>query len=128
MSSAGPGPRKARLFVTRVDPWSIAKATFLLALALGVVIVVAVSFLWWVLDYTGVFETLARNVNDVVGNSQSNFDLLSLLDFSRVVGVAIILACVEVLLTTAVVTLFAFMYNLSVVLTGGIEVVLTDEQ
>jgi hypothetical protein len=111
-----------------VDPWSVAKATFVLALALGVVIVVAIAFLWWVLDYTGVFETLARNVNDVVGNSQSNFDLLSLLDFSRVIGVAIILACVEVLLTTAVVTLFAFMYNLSVVLTGGIEVVLTDEQ
>lgn len=128
MSSAGLGPRKARLFVTRVDPWSVAKATFLLALALGVVIVVAIAFLWWVLDYTGVFETLARNVNDVVGNAQSNFDLLSLLDFSRVIGFAIILACVEVLLTTAVVTLFSFMYNLSVALTGGVEVVLTDEQ
>jgi hypothetical protein len=120
------GPRKARLFVTRLDPWSVAKVAFMLALALGIVLVVALAVLWWILDFTGVFQTLARNVNDVVGNAQSNFDLLTLLDFNRVLGVAIVLASVEVVLVTAFFTLFAVLYNLTVSITGGVEVVLTD--
>lgn len=120
------GPRKARLYVTRIDPWSVAKVAFMLAVALGIVLVVAIAVLWWVLDFTGVFETLARNVNDVVGNAQTNFDLLSLLDLTRVLGVAIVLASIEVVLVTGFVTLFAMLYNLTVPMTGGVEVVLTD--
>ena len=121
------GPRKARLYVSRIDPWSIFKAAFMLALALGVVIVVAVAVLWWVLDYAGVFVTVSSSINDVVGSATANFDLVSLLDFSRVMGVAVVVAAVEVGLVSIIATLFAFIYNLSVGLTGGVEVVLTDQ-
>ena len=121
------GPRKARLYVSRIDPWSIFKAAFMLALALGVVIVVAVAVLWWVLDYAGVFVTVSSSINDVVGSATANFDLVSLLDFSRVMGVAVVVAAVEVVLFSIIATLFAFIYNLSVGLTGGVEVVLTDQ-
>ncbi len=120
-------PRKARLYVSRIDPWSIFKAAFMLALALGIVIVVAVAVLWWVLDYAGVFATVSKSINDVVGSAAANFDLVTLLDFSRVLGVAVVVAAIEVVLISIVATLFAFMYNLTVGLTGGIEVVLTDQ-
>ena len=120
------GPRQARLYVARVDPWSVAKAAFMLAIAVGIVIVVSVGVLWYALDYLGVFATLARNVNEVIGNSQANFDLMGVLGFSRVMGAAIVIASVEVVLVSILATLFAFMYNISVGLTGGIEVVLTD--
>ena len=120
------GPRQARLYVARVDPWSVAKAAFMLAIAVGIVIVASVGVLWFALDYLGVFTTLARNVNEVVGNSQANFDLMSVLGFTRVIGAAIVIASVEVVLVSILATLFAFMYNLSVALTGGVEVVLTD--
>jgi Transmembrane domain of unknown function (DUF3566) len=121
------GPRNARLYVSRIDPWSIFKAAFMLALALGIVIVVAVAVLWWVLDYAGVFVTVSSSINDVVGSATANFDLVSLLDFSRVMGVAVVVAAVEVVLVSIIATLFAFIYNLSVGLTGGVEVVLTDQ-
>ncbi len=121
------GPRNARLYVSRIDPWSIFKAAFMLALALGIVIVVAVAMLWWVLDYAGVFVTVSSSINDVVGSATANFDLVSLLDFSRVMGVAVVVAAVEVVLVSITATLFAFIYNLSVGLTGGVEVVLTDQ-
>ena len=62
-------PRRARLYVTRIDPWSVAKASFMLALAIGIVIVVAVGVLWWVLDVTGVFLTVSRTVDEVVGSA-----------------------------------------------------------
>ena len=122
------GSRQARLYLARVDPWSVAKAAFMLAIAVGIVIVVSVCVLWFALSSLGVFETLSRNVNEVIGNSQSNIDLMSLLDFSRVLGATIVLASVEVILVSMLATIFAFMYNLTVGLTGGVEVVLTDRQ
>lgn len=121
------GSRQARLYLARVDPWSVAKAAFMLAIAVGIVIVVSVCVLWLALSSLGVFETLSRNVNEVIGNSQANFDLMSLLDFSRVLGATIVLASVEVILVSILATIFAFMYNLTVGLTGGVEVVLTDQ-
>jgi hypothetical protein len=42
-------------------------------------------------------------------------------------GVAVVVAAVEVVLVSIIATLFAFIYNLSVGLTGGVEVVLTDQ-
>lgn len=119
--------KRARLYVTRIDPWSVAKAAFMLALALGIVFVVAVATLWWVLDFTGVFVTVSRTIDEVVGSATTGFDLLSFLEFSRVIGVAIVISSVEIVLISLMATLFAIMYNLTVGLTGGVEVVLSDE-
>jgi hypothetical protein len=120
-------PRRARLYVTRVDPWSVTKSAFMLALALGVILVVAVGVVWYVLDVTGVFLAVARTVDEVVGSANTGFDLMSYLEFSRVMGVAVVIASVEIVLVSVLSTLFAIMYNLSVGLTGGVEVVLSDE-
>jgi hypothetical protein len=120
-------PKRARLYVTRVDPWSVTKSAFMLALALGVVLVVAVAVLWWVLDYTGVFLTVSRTIDEVVGSASTGFNLMNYLEFSRVIGVATVVASVEIVLVSFLATLFAIMYNLSVGLTGGVEVVLSDE-
>lgn len=126
-SEAVRSPKRARLYVTRVDPWSVTKAAFMLALAVGIVLVVAVAVLWWVLDFTGVFLTLSRTIDEVVGSATTGFDLLSYLEFSRVIGVATVVASVEIVLVSLLATLFAVMYNLTVGLTGGVEVVLSDE-
>jgi hypothetical protein len=124
---AARAPKRARLYVTRVDPWSVTKVAFMLSLALGIIIVVAVAALWWVLDVTGVFITVSRTFDEVIGTATTGFDLLSYLELSRVMGVAIIVASVEIVLVSLLATLFAIMYNLSVGLTGGVEVVLSDE-
>ena len=118
-------PRRARVYVTRLDPWSVAKAAFLLALAIGIVIVVAVGFVFWTLDSTGALDAVSRTVDDVLGTG--GFDLLTSLEFSRVLGLAAVLASVEIVLVSSLATLFAFLYNITVGLTGGIEVVLSDE-
>lgn len=120
-------PRRARLYVTRVDPWSVTKAAFMLALALGIVLVVAVGVLWNVLDSTGTFVAVSRTIDEVVGSANTGFDLMSYVEFSRVMGVAVVIASVEIVLVSIMATLFAIMYNLSVGLTGGVEVVLSDE-
>ena len=120
-------PRRARLYVTRVDPWSVTKAAFVLALALGIILVVAVGVLWYVLDGTGTFIAVSRTIDEVVGSANTGFDLMSYVEFSKVMGVAVVIASVEIILVSVMATLFAVMYNLSVGLTGGVEVVLSDE-
>jgi hypothetical protein len=119
--------RRARVYVTHIDPWSVAKVSFLLSLAIGIIAVVAVAALWWVLDYTDVFITLSRTINEVFGGAANNFDLVALLEFSRVMGVTVVLASVEIVLVSILATLFAILYNLSVGLTGGVEVDLSDD-
>jgi len=120
-------PRRARLYVTRVDPWSVTKAAFLLSLTVAVVLVVAVAILWLVFFVTGVFGTLSRTVDEVIGSGSATFNLMDLIGFTQVVGLAILIASVEVVLVTLLASLFASMYNTSVGLTGGIEVVLSDD-
>ena len=118
-------PRRARVYLTRLDPWSVAKVAFLLSLAVGIVIVVAVAVVFWTLDSTGALDAVSRTVDDVLGTG--GFDLLTSLEFTRVLGLAAVIASVEIVLVSALATLFAYLYNVTVGLTGGVEVILSDE-
>ena len=53
--------RRARLLVSKVDPWSVLKMAFLLSVALGIVTVVAAIVLWTVLDLTGIFNQVTAS-------------------------------------------------------------------
>lgn len=120
------GPRRARLYVSRFDPWSVTKAAFILSLAIGIVLVVAVTFVWFILDRTGVIESLSGTITDVVG-STSGLDLITSLGFWQVIGATLIVASVEIVLISALAGLFTILYNLTVGITGGVEVVLSED-
>ncbi len=121
------GPRRARLMVTRLDPWSVMKTSFMLAVSIAVVIVVAVAVLWMVLQVTGVFDSITRTVDDLTGTGTTTVDVGTLISFGRVMGIALVIAGVEVILVSALATLFAFLYNLSVGITGGLQITLSEE-
>ena len=121
------GPRRARLLVTRLDPWSVMKTSFMLAVSIGIVVLVATALLWWTLDVTGVFAAIGRTIDDVAGSGSTSFDFLAFVGFSRVMGIALVLTAIEIVLGSALATLFAFLYNLSVGLTGGLEVTLSED-
>ncbi len=120
------GPRRARLYVSRLDPWSVTKAAFILSLAIGIVLVVAVTAVWFILDRTGVIASLSGTVTDVVG-STSGLDLITSLGFGQVIGATLVLASVEIVLVSALAGLFAILYNLTMGITGGVEVVLSED-
>ena len=119
-------PRRARLYVTKLDPWSVTKAAFLLSLAIAIVLVVAVSVVWFVLDRTGVIVALSGTVTDVVGGT-SGLDLVTTLGFGQVIGATLMVASVEIVLVSALAGLFTVMYNFTVGITGGVEVVLSED-
>ena len=126
----GPKPRDVRhahLFVTNLDPWSVMKSAFMFAVALGIVMIVAVTLLWAMLSMSGTFDSIARTVSDFVGDGPQLVDVNDLFSFSRVVGTTALLAVLEVILMTALITLFAFLYNIAVGITGGLQITLTND-
>lgn len=124
----GRGPRRARLRLTRIDPWSVMKSAFLLAIAFGVVTVVSVAMVWTVLDQAGVWTSINETVQESIGGPETaDFDIENYLGTSRVLGFTMLVAAVDVVLLTAVATLGAFLYNMSAALLGGIEVTLAED-
>jgi hypothetical protein len=120
------GPRRVRLSLSRVDPWSVMKLSFLLSFAIGVMIVVAAVMVWFALDSLAVFTRLNDVITEIFGE-ESPIDVLQFVDLSRVVAAAAIVAIVDVILLTALSTIGAFLYNITAALVGGVNVTLTDE-
>ncbi len=122
------GPRRARLAIRRVDPWSVLKFTFVFSLALLIVWVVAVSVLYALLNFMGVFESLQKTLGVLTdsGNGSTGGGLADVFSFRRILGWAALIGAVNVLLSTALSTLGAFLYNLCAEVAGGIEVTLTE--
>lgn len=121
-------PRRVRLVVSRLDPWSVMKMSFLLSVALGIITVVSISIIWLVLNSMGVFG----GINDLLTNlgsseSSSGSGVRDAISFGRIVSGATIVAVVNVVLLTAVATLGAVIYNIAAALVGGYLVTLTDD-
>lgn len=121
--------RKARLRLTRVDPWSVMKTAFLFSIAFGVMLWVSVYVIWSVVESSGLLDSLNNVANTALGNpdGSSNFHLQDYLNSGRVLGYTALLSVLNIVITTALCTLFAFLYNLSATVLGGLEVTLAED-
>jgi len=121
-------PRRVKLSVSRVDPWTAMKLSFLLSVAVGIAFVVMISALWLILSSMGVFTDMNRTVESVVNTTNgAKFDLMNYIGLGRVVSLSIVIAVIDVILITAISTLGAFLYNVCSSLVGGLQVTLTDD-
>ncbi len=122
-------PRRARLHLTRIDPWSVLRTSFLLSVALGVVVFVAVVIVWGVLTAAGLWDSINGALAPLLSSETGpDFDITDYVGMGRVVGFTLVVAVLDVILLTSIATLGAFLYNLSAVLLGGVEVTLTEER
>lgn len=120
------GPRRVRLSVSRIDPWSVMKLGFLLSVALGIMTVVAAAVAWKVLDSMGVFADLQGLIDDLGAMRQFGV-ILEYLKLKNIMSLATLVAIVNVALITALTTLGAFIYNVVAALVGGLHMTLTDD-
>ena len=122
------GPRRVRLALTRIDPWSVMKASFLLSFAAGIMLIVATAVVWLMLDAMQVFSTIEELVKTVAGERSNTFAaIVAYLELPRAMAVSTIVAVVDIVLVTALTTLGAFLYNITATLVGGIHLTLADE-
>ncbi len=119
--------RKARLRISRVDPWSVMKTTFLFSIAFGIMLVVIVAVLWGVVAGSGALQSINSTMTQLIGDSGTKFNIEDYINAGRVIGLSAVLAALNVVLITAVSTLFAFLYNLAAGVIGGLEVTLAED-
>ncbi|MHB8450185.1 MAG: DUF3566 domain-containing protein [Mycobacteriales bacterium] len=115
------GPRRVRLTVSRVDPWSVMKTAAVFGCCLLVVMVIAVAALYGVLAAMGVFATAQHTL-------RSALNVHLPLSAVGVVGGAAVLGAVNVVLMTALATVGAFIYNVSADLVGGLDLTLSEPE
>ena len=119
-------PRQISLVVSRIDPWTVMKVSFLLSVALGIAMVLAGLLVWLLLNSMNVFSSVENFINDIdpTGSIASMIDYLRL---PRMMAMSTIIAVSNVILMTAFCTVGALIYNLATSLVGGIKLALTDE-
>lgn len=118
--------RKARLLVSKIEPFSVLKLAFLLSVAFGVITVVASVGIWAVLDLTGTFDAFNQLMRDAIG-AEDTFDLRDTVSLGQVASYATIIAVVNVVVISAVSMLGSVLYNIASSLVGGVGVTLTDD-
>ena len=122
------GPRRVRLAVARVDPWSVMKMSFLLSVALGIAGVILTAVLWMILSTMNVFTDIEGVLQSLqTAGSADNFSIRDYVGFGRVVSLSIVIGVIDVILMTAIATVMAFLYNICSALVGGIQLTLTDD-
>ncbi|MFV2124822.1 DUF3566 domain-containing protein [Micromonospora sp. LOL_013] len=124
-SAASRGPRRARLNLKRIDPWSVMKFSFAVSLVLFIVVIVATSVLYLALDAMGVFQSVNASLGDLIGTGAGDGPSLRI-TAQGVIGTAALFGLINVVLYTALATLGAFIYNVCADLVGGIELTLAE--
>ncbi|HEX6955586.1 MULTISPECIES: DUF3566 domain-containing protein [unclassified Agromyces] len=118
-----PPGKQVRLRLVYIDFWSAVKLSFLVAVCLAVVNIVASFLVFTVLSSTGIFEQVNSLVQDVAG---AGTDLRTFFSLGNVMGFAVIVSLLNLVVTTALGAVIAVLYNLSVKITGGILVGFTN--
>ena len=121
--------RRARLRISRIDPWSVMKTSLLFGIAGGIIFVVATYVLMSVVEATGLFAAVNSVVKDVLSSPTDTqaFDITTYINTKRATGLAALIGAIDVVIFTALATVFSFLYNLSATMLGGLEITLAED-
>ncbi|MDO7883184.1 MULTISPECIES: DUF3566 domain-containing protein [Microbacteriaceae] len=116
--------KQVRLKLVYIDFWSAVKFSFLVAVCLGIILIVATLLLWIVLNSTGIFGSLDGILSDILGDPE--FSIAASFSLVQVALFSLVVAVLNVVVGTALGAIAALLYNFSVRLTGGLLVGFTN--
>jgi len=117
------GPRRARLQVRHVNPWTVLKFSCVVSVVLFFVWLIMIAVLYLVLDAAGVIGKINDTVTTINGTG-SNAPITPGIVF----GAAAIVGVVNIVLFIALSTIGSVVYNLCADLVGGVEVTLSERE
>jgi len=120
-ASRSRGPRRARLQLRHVNPWTVLKFSCVLSIALFFVWLIVVGVLFGVLDGAGVISKINETYTTIQGG-----DATAPVTAGVVFGGAAIIGVVNIVLFIALSTVGSVVYNLCADLVGGIEITLSE--
>ena len=105
------------------------KAAFLLSIAFGIMCVVAVFLVFSIMSASGLWDSVNTTIQGVVNQTAERGvrHQATTSAMSRVMGITMLIAAIDVVIITALATLGAFIYNMAASLLGGIEVTLAED-
>jgi len=115
------GPRRARLQLRHIDPWTVLKFSCVLSIALFFVWLIVVGVLFGVLDAAGVINKINNTANLINGPGSKDPVTPGI-----VFGGAAIIGVINIVLFIALSTIGSVVYNLCADLVGGIELTLSE--
>jgi hypothetical protein len=119
--------RQAQLTLSRVEPWSVMKFSFVVSVVAFIILFVAVAVLYMVLSALGVFTSLQHTVTTITSSQGSaGTNISNWFSMSRILGYTGMLGALNIVLITAVSTIGAVIYNLIASTIGGVEVTLRE--
>jgi hypothetical protein len=130
---ARPGPRRVRVTIRRINPWSVLKVSLVLYFCLLLVILLGLAILFGVLDAAGVvrsveeFLTVIWGGGDVATGPDDPVTPFQI-DFGYVMRILFLVGLVSTALWAAFTMFLAFLYNLIADLLGGVEVTLIERR
>jgi Transmembrane domain of unknown function (DUF3566) len=126
-SQDGAHPRDAQLVISRIEPWSVMKFSFMVSLVGWVVMFVVVAALYFLLSSLGVFHQIEQTIGLITATKDHpGANASSWFSASTVLGYTLLAGAIDVVLITALATVGAVIYNLVTALSGGIEVTLRE--
>ncbi|MFD3687370.1 DUF3566 domain-containing protein [Nocardiopsis sp. NPDC058631] len=124
--------RKAHLTVSRVEPWSVMKFSFVISLVCFIVLFVAIAVVYATLSMLGVFEELTNMIDALLegdgGDGELGLNPAAWFSPGRVLGYTGVVGALNIVLITALSTVGAMVYNLVADLVGGVDVTLSEAE
>ena len=117
------GPRRAKLQLRHVTPWTVFRFACVLSVSLFVVWMIVIALLYGVLDAAGVVGDINRSVTTINGPGSSG-----VITPGRVFLYSLLIGVVNSVLFIALATVGSYVYNLCADLVGGIEVTLSERE
>lgn len=112
--------KQVRLRLVHVDFWSAMKVSAILGLVLGIVQLVVTFVMWTLLQVVGLFGKIDEVLQDIL--SQPDFAITSILSLPQVMMFTLLVAVLNFVVITVLGAVIAVLYNLSVRVTGGLQV------
>ena len=122
-----PARRQAMLTLSRLEPWSVMKFSFVASVVAFVILFVAVAVLYMVLSALGVFDSLQNTVSSITSSkSNAGTNISHWFSPSLILGYTAMLGALNIVLITAMSTVGSVIYNLIAKTVGGVEVTLRE--
>ncbi len=112
--------KQVRLRLVHIDFWSAMKVSAILGLVLGIVQVVVVFVMWTLLQVVGLFGKIDEVMRDILADPE--FAITSMLSLPQVMMFTLLVAVLNFVVITVMGAVIAVLYNLSVRITGGLQV------
>jgi hypothetical protein len=123
-TNVNPDAKRVQLRLVNIEVWSAARAGFFVTVAIGVATIVGFFAMWLVVGQLGLFASLNTLLAGAFG--EGGIDVEQQLSLPRVMSFAFGVSIFNVIVGTALASLYAMIFNVIGKITGGIAVSFTN--